>query len=38
MPVNHEPAKPAPALEIAKAVAVMLGFVILGIMFLPWGT
>ena len=36
MPVNHEPPKPTSALEMAKAAAVVLGFLILGAIVFHW--
>ena len=36
MPVNHEPPKPASALEMAKVAAAMLGLIILGALLFHW--
>ena len=36
MPANHEPPKPASILEMAKAVAAVLGLIILGAIIYYW--
>ena len=36
MPVNHEPPKPASALEMAQVAAVVIGVIILGAIVFHW--